>query len=192
MRSAVLVCIPLLFFVTPAWPQNDLLDFLLKTLGSLLLITGIFGRLWCTIYIGGRKNIQLVTGGPYALCRNPLYLFNLFFGSGATLVLHNLWFLLVLISAYLVTHAVTILIEESRLAATFGKEYTAYRQRTPRILPRWQQLRATLKGSVTDGTLPCDAHSLRRAVRDGIIYALAFPLGECLEILYRHQLLPLM
>jgi protein-S-isoprenylcysteine O-methyltransferase Ste14 len=33
-------------------------------------------RLWCSLYISGYKNSQLITSGPYSLCRNPLYFFS--------------------------------------------------------------------------------------------------------------------
>jgi protein-S-isoprenylcysteine O-methyltransferase Ste14 len=43
------------------------------------------GRTWCSLDISGRKKRELVTVGPYALVRNPLYIFTLLeaFGIGA-------------------------------------------------------------------------------------------------------------
>ena len=44
------------------------------------------GRLWCSVYIAGKKNRELVKVGPYSVCRNPLYFFSLVGAIGAALV----------------------------------------------------------------------------------------------------------
>ena len=43
-----------------------------------MILICILGRTWATLYIGGQKQRELVTKGPYSVVRNPLYLFTLF------------------------------------------------------------------------------------------------------------------
>jgi protein-S-isoprenylcysteine O-methyltransferase Ste14 len=50
--------------------------------GLMLILVCIFGRTWCTLYIGGMKLRALVTKGPYSVVRNPLYLFTLLGAGG--------------------------------------------------------------------------------------------------------------
>jgi len=59
----------------------------MRWLGAALIFVCVSGRTWCTLYIGGRKNHELVTAGPYSVCRNPLYVFSIIgaIGIGAQL-----------------------------------------------------------------------------------------------------------
>jgi protein-S-isoprenylcysteine O-methyltransferase Ste14 len=41
----------------------------------LLVAVATVGRLWCGIYVFGRKSKALCLDGPYSICRNPLYIF---------------------------------------------------------------------------------------------------------------------
>lgn len=50
---------------------------ILFLLGLLLVGVATVGRLWCSLYISGHENSELITTGPYSLSRNPLYFFSL-------------------------------------------------------------------------------------------------------------------
>ena len=50
--------------------------------GITLASFGAAGRAWATSYISGLKMKELVTTGPYSLCRNPLYFFSFILGVG--------------------------------------------------------------------------------------------------------------
>lgn len=41
--------------------------------GIMSVGVAILGRLWCSLYIAGRKDRILVVHGPYSLSRNPFY-----------------------------------------------------------------------------------------------------------------------
>jgi protein-S-isoprenylcysteine O-methyltransferase Ste14 len=77
---------------------------------------------------------RLVTSGPFAYVRHPLYVAGVLAELGALLLYRN-WMtaLLTLNALSLVKRAA---VEEEALAARFGDEWTRYTQRVPRWLPR--------------------------------------------------------
>lgn len=80
----------------------------------------------------GEQPGRLITRGPYALCRHPMYLAGiliLFFRPAMTL--DNLLFAVFALAYFLLGS----LPEEARLVRDFGEAYVRYRRRTPRIFP---------------------------------------------------------
>lgn len=79
------------------------------------------------------KSPVLFTGGPYAYCRHPMYLF---FGLSAflnpTMTYGDLQFLFI-IFIYIV---IAIPFEERSLRNELGEDYDLYRQNVPVIIPR--------------------------------------------------------
>ena len=77
---------------------------------------------------------HLVTGGPYRLCRNPMYLGHLIFLAGLAFALDS-W----LAAALFVFHAAwfdrRVRDDEARLSALFGDSYSEYRVRVKRWIP---------------------------------------------------------
>ena len=59
-----------------AWPQGSPFREMLEFAGTVLMLICIGGRCWASLYVGGRKSRELVTTGPYAYTRNPLYFFS--------------------------------------------------------------------------------------------------------------------
>lgn len=53
-----------------AWPQGSPFREMLEFAGTVLILICIGGRCWASLYVGGRKNRELVTTGPYAYTRN--------------------------------------------------------------------------------------------------------------------------
>jgi len=145
-----------------------------EVLGRAMIVICVVGRAWCSLYIGGRKKAEIVTGGPYSLCRNPLYLFSFIgaFGMGAqtgSIVIA----LLFVVIAFAVFY-VTVRQEEVWLTATFGDEYRAYCARTPRFWPRFSKWRDT-------DTIEVRPVFFLTTLRDGLAFFLAIPIFEALE-----------
>ncbi|MCZ8146381.1 MAG: isoprenylcysteine carboxylmethyltransferase family protein [Roseomonas sp.] len=83
-----------------------------------------------------RAATALVTTGPFAWSRNPIYLGNTIAMTGAALAFANPWFLpAALLAAGAVTH-LAIRREAAHLAARFGAAWEAYSQRTARWFGR--------------------------------------------------------
>ncbi|HEY8580712.1 MAG TPA: isoprenylcysteine carboxylmethyltransferase family protein [Beijerinckiaceae bacterium] len=76
----------------------------------------------------------LVTDGPYAHTRNPIYIGNTVVLAGVALGLAWTWLLLVLPPVLFLVQALAVLPEEEHLAARFDSEWRAYAARVPRWL----------------------------------------------------------
>jgi protein-S-isoprenylcysteine O-methyltransferase Ste14 len=77
---------------------------------------------------------QLVTQGPYAYCRNPMYLGHLVFMLGLALTFWSAFGLLLFV-VRAAWFQYRVLGDEARLAAQFGADYEAYRGRVKRWIP---------------------------------------------------------
>jgi len=77
---------------------------------------------------------RLLTSGPYAVCRNPMYLGWWLLNVGVALAAGSGWMLVTVPPAALAVHR-GVLGEEQRLAARFGDEFDRYQARVPRYLP---------------------------------------------------------
>ena len=108
----------------------------LLLVGLSLAVVGCIGRIWCSLFIDGFKTKQLVTAGPYSLCRNPLYFFSAIgaigvaFGS-ATFVLPAL-----VAIAFATYYPMIIRAEERRLIVLHGSLFQKYGASVPAFFPK--------------------------------------------------------
>jgi protein-S-isoprenylcysteine O-methyltransferase Ste14 len=106
-------------------------------------------RCWAVGYSGTTTRApsvtapDLVTAGPYAYVRNPLYVGNAVTALGFALAftgrntpLERLGLIGVSLGTMLAVYATIVPHEERYLRATFGSRYDAYAARVPRALPR--------------------------------------------------------
>lgn len=82
----------------------------------------------------GQATRRILTDGPFARSRNPLYVGLLALHLGIALVVPSAWALLLLPASAAFLHWGAIRPEERFLTATFGDEYTAYAARVRRWL----------------------------------------------------------
>ena len=99
--------------------------------GFLIVALACLGRIWCSLFIAGHKDEVLVTTGPYARCRHPLYSFSVLgaLGLGLTSRSALLCLLVVVLMAALLVYAASC--EEQFLADAFPEEFAAYLLATP-------------------------------------------------------------
>jgi protein-S-isoprenylcysteine O-methyltransferase Ste14 len=81
-----------------------------------------------------RSAAALITEGPFAKSRNPIYLGNTMLVFGAGLLLGIVWLLPAAVIAAAVVQKLAIAREERHLAESFGRAWTDYAARTPRWL----------------------------------------------------------
>ena len=121
-----------------AWPRTHRG---IQWSGLLLILICILGRTWSTLYIGGQKQRELVTKGPYSVVRNPLYLFTLFGAAGIGALSGSTVMAAVCAGFATVVFLSVARQEEQFLLATFPHEFPTYAARVPRLVPRlsvWQ------------------------------------------------------
>jgi len=140
-------------------------------LGGYLVVAGSAIRFWASLYIGGRKNRELVTDGPYRLLRNPLYAGNLVASLGLGLVTGSPAVVVIAMPLLSAIWWCTVLAEEVRLEEKFGDLYRDYVGRVPRFIPRWVDLRAFSADTATKTVT--HRHVPRELARASIVLALA-------------------
>jgi protein-S-isoprenylcysteine O-methyltransferase Ste14 len=114
----------------------------LQTVGATLWLVGLVMAFWPLWYLRHAFSVepaarQLVTSGPYAIARHPIYACYAVNFAGICLLRLTVPMVLVTIAWALVT-VLRVGYEERVLAATFP-EYPAYRQRVPPFGLRWNR-----------------------------------------------------
>jgi len=109
------------------------LAYLLGIAGFTCVALACLGRIWCSLFIAGHKDETLVTNGPYACCRHPLYSFSIVGALGLGLASKSLLLgtVVVLVIAGLVIYAASC--EEQFLEDAFPEEFKAYVAATPNM-----------------------------------------------------------
>ncbi len=101
--------------------------------GAIVAAAGVFLRAMASGHV--KKNEQLAMTGPYAYCRNPLYLGSIIIAIGFAIASRDLWVALGIIALFVVIYAPVIRSEEAFLRQQFA-DYDRYTRRVPRLLPR--------------------------------------------------------
>jgi protein-S-isoprenylcysteine O-methyltransferase Ste14 len=122
---------------------DRLIGNLLPMAGLALIGIAMVGRLWCALYIGGRKNNQLVTEGPYSMTRNPLYFFSLLGFVGIAFCTRSIGFSVCVVAFFVLVYPSVIRSEEDFLRRRFGTAFDAYCKQTPRFFPAVSSYRAS-------------------------------------------------
>jgi protein-S-isoprenylcysteine O-methyltransferase Ste14 len=114
----------------------------LMAAGVVVTAAGELLRLWGVHHIGVISRTRadrlgpLVSSGPFALVRNPLYLGNIAIWMGFALTARLVWLApVILILLGLVYHAI-VRWEEQLLESRLGDRYREYASRVPRWTPR--------------------------------------------------------
>ena len=109
--------------------------------GVAITFVGELIRLWGVHHIGaisrtrGERLGPLVTSGPFALLRNPLYVGNIALWVGFALAARLVWLApLILLLLALEYHAI-VRWEETLLESRLGQAYRDYSARVPRWIP---------------------------------------------------------
>ena len=116
---------------------------------AILSLVGLSFSIWSIVYMRnvGKGNpmdafnheiaprtSELMTDGPYAICRNPMLLGVLVYYLGVVILLASAGATIVFI-AFMLIMMVQVSREEKRLEEDFGEAYSSYRRATKRLIP---------------------------------------------------------
>ncbi len=102
-------------------------------LSCVLALSALFQMRRAGTSVDPRQSVSvLVTGGPFRLTRNPLYLSFTLLYAGIALLVNSLWALLFLPGALIVIRRGVIDREERYLERKFGEQYLGYKARVRR------------------------------------------------------------
>jgi protein-S-isoprenylcysteine O-methyltransferase Ste14 len=111
-------------------------EFQVDTLGWLTFLGGAALRWWSALYLGAAGRCNLVTTGPYSLCRYPAQLGSLLLGFSLALFFRSPMFGVGFALAATGYLWLTVPAEEEKLGRLFGSAYQQYCRRVPRFWPR--------------------------------------------------------
>ena len=120
-------------------------------IGAAIVLAGELVRIWANGVVGhmkvnrtdpaqGQPKIgHLITSGPYAFIRHPLYFGSLLIGLGMLVIAGNLWIGLLAPAVFFLIYRSKMAEEEETLAHEWPAEYAAYRRAVPRWWPTWRR-----------------------------------------------------
>ena len=137
---ACLVIAILLHMSMPlGWPPSPFSDFLFGF--AVLFLATAFFLYFASFQALKRHNTtvspvsaasKLVTSGPFAISRNPIYLANVILFFGLAGIFENAWLGIMAFVMAPLLHRLAILPEEKHLELKFGKQWRAYRKQVRR------------------------------------------------------------
>jgi protein-S-isoprenylcysteine O-methyltransferase Ste14 len=119
--------------------------------GFFLVIAGEALRLWGVSIIGSETRTTgsaggtyLITTGPFAYVRNPLYIGNLLLYTGVGVMSNALfpWLLIAAVLFFFIQYYLIVILEEEYLVRTFGGAFADYARHVHRFLPNFKKYNA--------------------------------------------------
>jgi protein-S-isoprenylcysteine O-methyltransferase Ste14 len=157
--------------------QGTLVGHAMFLAGIVLAAVGMVGRIWCLTYSSGYKSSELVTQGPYSVCRNPLYFFSFVGLVGIGFATETISLTLFLVAFFALVYPAVIAGEEEFLRGKFGATYVEYCRRTPRFFPRRSLF-------VEPESYTVQPRTLRRSL-GGVIWFIGLPVAIQVLVLLR-------
>jgi len=109
------------------------IDTVFVLIGGIFVLAGILWRAWAAGYISKNKSIPF--GGPYLLCRHPLYFGSFLMGIGTGIMCGNLVFPFLVIIFFVFAYFPLMKDEENKLIDIFNEEYRSYAAAVPMFIP---------------------------------------------------------
>lgn len=179
LRLCGFAILPLVLFTASGW--GGLGQALLHGAGTFCIVLAVLGRFWAILYIGGRKNREVMRDGPYSLCRHPLYLFSSIGAAGFGLSLGSLTLTALIGGVVFAIMFLTAAREEAFLHHGFGPHYDDYAAQVPRMVPTGR-FHSPAKVSF-------DTDALMRNAADALVVLSLIPLAAAINWLHSAELL---
>jgi protein-S-isoprenylcysteine O-methyltransferase Ste14 len=113
------------------------------TVGTLIIVFGELIRIYSVAFIGSvsrTRNVAtvgggLITSGPFAVVRNPLYVGNFFICFGIAVFSGKPWLVVLTALLFGLQYYAIVRHEERLLVSRFGRDYEAYMGAVPAWVP---------------------------------------------------------
>ena len=130
--------IPLAWLYRQLWPQSILLFWL----GAAVTVAGLLFAVWARVHLGRnwsrsvtiKQGHELITTGPYALVRHPIYTGILTGFLGMAIAISQVRGFLVLALIFL-AFWMKLRMEEEWMRSQFGETYAVYAHETAALVP---------------------------------------------------------
>ena len=182
-RIFLLFLVGLILISSSLAEPSGLLEEASETIGCILIGICMLGRSYCSIFIGGKKNDEIVTTGPFSVMRNPLYGFSFIGILGMSMQTGMLTIIAINVIAFIAYHHFVVAREEAYLSHKFGQAYLDYQTRVPRWWPNFKLWQEAQYVETQPGFI-------RQTMYDSMIFILIFPLLELIEWLHAENILP--
>lgn len=183
-RSAAILLFATLALSMNGWSlASPLFENSLLLIGWILIAVGVIGRQWCIVFIGGRKNAELVTVGPYSISRNPLYLFSFIGGLGVMLVTETLLLPFAFCVLFATYYSVVMASEENTLRRIHGVAFDDYFRSVPQFWPQFDLLSEPESYMIS-------TRQLRKGLADTAWFIIAGAAIQGFEALHAARVLP--
>ncbi|MGQ9554287.1 MAG: methyltransferase family protein [Anaerolineae bacterium] len=152
MATALLIYVGYLLWIPLPAGASPALSLALRLAGLVLFLGGLLLLLWPRRTLGAlwgfstsfgtqlRAQHQLITHGPFAFIRHPMYSGLWLMLAGAVLAYHT-WGSLAYLVGFVVSLRRRAQLEDKVLEARFGAEWRDYAARVPRFVPWLGQAR---------------------------------------------------
>ncbi|MDO6460764.1 isoprenylcysteine carboxylmethyltransferase family protein [Granulosicoccaceae sp. 1_MG-2023] len=182
-RWSFALVIALVLFTAPVWSPDSLMALFMKAAGFALIVLGVFGRLWSSLFICGYKTKKVIQDGPYSVTRNPLYVFSFLGAIGFALVAQSWVILALIVAIYVFIYARTIKFEEAKLEDALGVEYLNYKANTPRFFPDLSLYKSVQQYTVT-------VPQFQQAFKDAAWFFIGYGALRLVDMLHQSGVLP--
>jgi len=173
----------IVLFTNSKW-ENTIISDILFLIGICLVGIATIGRLWCSVYISGYKIRNLITTGPYSICRNPLYFFSLLGSVGVGLATETLTIPVIISIAFALYYPHVIKKEEERLLTVHGDKFKNYCKKIPKFIPSFSSY-------VEPEEYTIKPQILRKRFFDSLWFVWIVGILEIIEALHEHDIIPI-
>lgn len=143
-------------------------SFALVATGVAITVAGELLRMWGVAHIGAISRTRadrlgpLISSGPFARVRNPLYLGNIAIWVGFALTARLVWLAPVIAILLGLEYHAIVRWEEQLLESRMGEAYRQYKSRVPRWFPRLREARGESRdrGDAEPGAKPHPGHKI--------------------------------
>jgi protein-S-isoprenylcysteine O-methyltransferase Ste14 len=121
--------------------QNAINNHIVMSVGLLIFLIGFIIAIWARRHLGKnwgmpmaqKQNPELITSGPYAYIRHPIYTGVLLMALGSFLIVNMYWLIVFIVAAvFFIYSAVS---EEKLMTKQFPKVYPSYKAKTKMLVP---------------------------------------------------------